>query len=380
MLKLIFLISVFISLTLNAQWIKSKEYDETVQRGINYAYNLEYKKANEEFNKIVLKYPEHPSGYFFVAMVDWCKILVDVDNEKYDEQFFAKLEVVINKCDKILEKNKNDVSALFFKGGALGFRGRLRANRGSWILAANDGRLALPIVQDAYKLDKNNYDVLLGIGIYNYYAEIIPEKYPIVKPIMTFFPKGNKKKGIEQLEEASQKSKYANIEASYFLMQLSYMYENDFISSQNVSEKLVAKYPNNSVFARYLGRNQIALNQLLNAKKTFENILKNCNAQKNGFNAVAKREALYYLGLIDFYDLKFDESLKYFYQADEISRSTDIEGASGFMVMINLRIGYIYDLQKKRNLAIKQYKKILKFSEYEKSHSIAKKYLKEPFR
>lgn len=376
-----FALILFLSYSIvQSQWIKSKEYDEIVQKGIAFTYNLEYKKAEEEFNKIILKYPDHPSGYFFIAMIDWCKILVEIDNENRDEIFIEKLDVVIDKCDKILDKNKNDVSALFFKGGSLGFRGRLRANREKWILAANDGRLALPIVQSAFKLEPKNYDVLLGIGIYDYFAELIPEKYPIVKPIMEFFPKGNKKKGISELETASKKSKYASVEASYFLMQLNYSYEKNYLKALNIANELTHKFPNNSVFMRYLGRINISLGNLHDSKIVFEKILENCNKNKNGYFSIAKREALYYLGLINFFNSDFNESLKYFYLCDELSRSIDNDGASAFMVLTNLKIGFIYDMQKKRNLAKSQYNKILNMKEFDNSHDVARKYLKENYR
>lgn len=98
-------------------------------------------------------YPESPAGRFFLAMIDWWKILIDLDYEGYDDIFYQKLEDVIFQCDQILDKDDKNVDALFFKGGAIGFRGRLRALRESWLKAADDGRTALPIVQYASKLD-----------------------------------------------------------------------------------------------------------------------------------------------------------------------------------------------------------------------------------
>ena len=119
-------------------------------------------------------YPNHPAGRFFIAMIDWWKILLDLDVETYDEQFYQKIEDVIYNCEQILEKNPKNIDALFFKGGAIGFRGRLRAYSESWLKAADDGREALPIVEQASLSDPNNVDVQLGFGIYNYYAEVIP--------------------------------------------------------------------------------------------------------------------------------------------------------------------------------------------------------------
>ena len=47
---------------------------------------------------------------------------MDPDNESYDDQFYDKLDNVIDQCDDILDKNSENVDALFFKGGAIGFQ------------------------------------------------------------------------------------------------------------------------------------------------------------------------------------------------------------------------------------------------------------------
>ena len=207
---------------------------------------------------------------------------------------------MIDKCDSILDKDPDDVTALFFKGGSLGFRGRLRANRGSWIKAANDGRLALPIVRRAYSIAPDNDDILLGMGIYNYYAEAIPEQYPIVKPLMLFFPNGDKKKGIEQLTAAAAKAKYAAVEADYFLLQLNYTHERQYEKALEIALKLFNRYPKNVVFHRYVGRCYISLGKWENAHAVFREILSRCDGSgggMEGYTDSSKREALYYLGV-----------------------------------------------------------------------------------
>ena len=130
--------------------------------------------------------------------------MIDLDNEEYDDEFIDKLEETIDYCDDLIDENSEDVDAIFFKGGALGFRGRLYSVRESWFNAALDGKDALPLVHEAYRIDPANDDVQLGFGIYNYFADVIPEKYPFLKPLMIFFPSGDKKKGIEQLKKAAE--------------------------------------------------------------------------------------------------------------------------------------------------------------------------------
>jgi tetratricopeptide (TPR) repeat protein len=365
--------------TLSAQWIVSGEFDAMAKRGITAVYNLEFERAESEFSSMVKNYPAHPAGRFFLAMIDWWKILMTIDDESYDDAFIGKMEDVIDLCDSLLAVNPNDVSALFFKGGALGFQGRLRANRSSWIKAANDGRLALPIVQKAYALAPENYDILLGIGIYNYYASTIPEKYPIVKPVMVFFPTGNKQKGIEQLTTASEHAKFAALEAKYFLLQLSYNYERQYSKAYDLSLSLLKQFPNNVVFHRYVGRSAYSLSKYGEAQGAFQEIVKRCENGQRGYSGIAKREAVYYLGMVSMQMQNYETALKYFYQCDELSRQLDKKEPSPFMTMANLRVGMIYDVQKKRNFAIMQYQKVQRLRSFENSHELAKQYLSSPY-
>ena len=362
-----------------SQWVTSPDFDAQAQRGISAVYNLEFEKANVEFSSLARNYPSHPAGKFFLAMIDWWKILMTIDDESNDDQFIERMDDVIELCDSLLDVNENDVSALFFKGGALGFQGRLRANRNSWIKAANDGRLALPIVQKAYSIAPDNFDILLGIGIYNYYASTIPEKYPIVKPVMVFFPTGDKAKGIEQLTKASEKAKFASLEAKYFLLQLSYNYERQYDRAYELSTSLWNRFPNNVVFHRYVGRSSYSLAKYGEAQSAFAEILKRCNEEQRGYSGFAKREALYYLGMIAMSTNNHDQALKYFYQCDELCRTVDKWEPSPFMTMANLRIGIIYDVQKKRNHAVQQYQKVQKLKKFENSLELADQYLKRPY-
>ena len=365
-----------------AQWLTDPDFDVHAKQGIDHVYNLEFDQAEKEFQYLISTHPNHPAGYFFLAMVDWWRILLDIDNESLDDRFLAKLDVVIDKCDSILNNNPDDVTALFFKGGSLGFRGRLRANRGSWIKAANDGRLALPIVRHAYSIAPDNYDILLGMGIYNYYAEAIPEQYPIVKPLMLFFPSGDEKKGIEQLTTVAAKAKYANVEADYFLLQLYYTHEKQYEKALEIALNLFSRYPRNVIFHRYIGRCYISLSKWDNAHAVFSEILSRCDGPGGGmvgYTDSAKREALYYLGVYTMNTGKYEESLQNFFRCDEVSRALDKNGESGFMVMANLRIGFIYDLQLKRSLAVQQYNKVLGMKKFETSYEQAEQYLKAPY-
>lgn len=362
-----------------AQWKLDDLNEQRIQRGIDHIYNIEFAQADREFSDVVKVYPDHPAGYFFQAMTEWWRILSNFDDESHDDYFKDMLEAVIDLCDKRLKKNKNDVTALFFKGGAIGFRGRLRANRGQWLGAANDGIVALPIVRKAYEIDPKNYDILLGVGIYDYYAAVVPKQYPIVKPLMIFLPSGDKKKGLEELEKASLYGKYARTEARYFLLQANYSYEKQYNVALGYAQSLHQMYPRNPLFHRYLGRCYVNLGYWAEALKMFSEVRDRFTSGQEGYDLHDGREAYYYIGKFHFMAGEFDKALQNYYTCDEHSRKLDKDGASGFMSMANLTIGMIYDAQRKRSLAIEQYEKVLNMKEYENTHTEARRYLEKPY-
>ena len=370
---------LFVYSNTQSQWLDDPILEQRLLRSIDKLYNYEFDGADSDFTEVIRSRPDHPVGYFFRAMVQWERIISNFDDESQDDKLYQMLDVVIEMCEKRLDEHPNDVAAMFFNGGAVGFRGRLRANRGKWLGAANDGMVALPLVRKAYELEPNNYDVLLGIGIYNYYASVVPERYPFVKPAMLFFPSGDRKKGLEQLRQASQKAKYAKVEAMYFLMQNYFVYEKDYANALELARKLHAKYPNNSMFHRYVGRCLVSTGYLGEAKDIFVDIEKRCSKKQLGYDTYDAREAYYYLGKFDFMAGRFDAALNNLYRNDELSRKIDKDEPSGFMSLGNLLIGMIYDIQGKRQDAMQQYKKVLAMKEYEDSHTESKKYLEKPY-
>lgn len=364
---------------LKSQSQDTKEFDAKTERGIEYVYNLEFEKAEKEFGDLIRLQPQHPAGHFFLAMVQWWRILIDIEDESRDDAFYDALDSVVDLCDEMLEKDPNSVTALFFKGGSIGFKGRLKAHRSEWIAAANAGRKALPIVQEASSLAPDNYDILLGSGIYNYYAEVIPEEYPFVKPLMLFVPPGDKQKGIVQVALAAEKGNYAAIEATYFLMQIYFMYEKDYHKALSLAENLHNRFPNNMLFHKYLGRCHVALNNWQLAEQVFAEIQSCARNHKRGYNASTEREAEYYLGLNEMAMHRYESALQHLYRCDELSRALDTDEPSGFMVMANLKVGMIYDVLAKRDLAVTQYKKVLAMKQFRDSYKQAEQFLKTPF-
>lgn len=374
---ILFIILTGSSIAQNYDWIR---HDSLVKAGVNQIYGIEFDKAEKTFDTVVKEYPTHPSGKFFKAMITWWRILLDLDNESMDDKFYDQLDECIDICDEILDENEKNVDALFFKGGSLGFSGRLRAIRESWFDAALDGKEGLALVFDAYKSNPKNIDIQLGFGIYHYYADVIPQRYPAVKPFMVFFPKGDKVRGLKELENVAWNGRYARIESRYFLMTLNFQFEERMDEARKWGKLLLHDFPNNPNFQKYYGLTFVKENNYKEAAKIFREIYNRSLKGMPGYNKRYKREAAYYLGMDFKNNNTADSSAYYFEISEKLSREIDKEKESGFLINTVLYLGMLNDQLGRREKAIKYYNEVLKLKERNNSHALAKQYLKNPYK
>ncbi len=377
------MLNLFLILLINLQTHSfnfTPRQDSILQSGIKQIYNIQFEEAEQTFKQFVKKYPRNPAGRFFYAMVDWWKIMLDLQQTKYDEDFIHRLNVSIDFCDSLLEENSNDVAALFFKGGALGFRGRLYSIRHEFLKAALDAKDAVPLIAKTRKLAPDNKDVELGFGIYNYYAVAIPEEFPFIKPMMIFFPGGDKQKGLEQLKDVALNGHFAKYESMFFVMLVYYQFEKNYDSAFVYAKKLHLLFPNNPVFHKYVGRCIVHQANWIQAGEIFKGVFRKCRMNFAGYNEKTEREAAYYVG--NWYKIVglYDSALVYFRISELLSEKLDARKPTGFLANSLLYLGMIYDALGKRELALEKYKATLKIKDFKGTHKLAQRYLKNPYK
>lgn len=365
-----------------AQWAMLKtDADSLVRTGADYIYNVQFDSAEVAFKELINRYPDHPAGYFLQTMVDWWKITIYRRSEALRESFLEKCSKTIEVCEAILDTNEMDITGLFFKGGTLGYRARFYANNREYFFAASDGKEAYEIMEKAHIKAPGNSDIMLGTGIYNYFSKAIPEQYPALKPVVFFFPKGNKRLGILQLRASMLKARYTKIEAEVALMQIYYSFEEDFDQAHYYANDLHEKYPENPYFHRYLGRTTVKKGNWKNIENIWREILVKCLKRSTGYHNKTAREATYYIGLSLQRKREYEMAAKYLNKCIEVSEyiEEDEDENSGFLVSAHIKLGQVYDRMGKREQAKEIYRKVLELDEYRDSHKKAERYLEKPY-
>ncbi|GMQ23453.1 hypothetical protein Aoki45_01350 [Algoriphagus sp. oki45] len=271
-----------------------------ITKAINSMYNFDFPTAERDFLVIMYQYPEHPLPDFLMALGYWWRIEVDVTNTRYDNVFVQYLERANDKAERMFDANPNNKEAAFFLAAGYGFLGRLYSERKSWTKATFAGKNALKYMELSRGEEEFNPELLLGDALFNYFSVWIPENYPLLRPVMALFPKGNKELGIQQLETVASNAFYTRVEAQYFLFRLYASMENRPYDALRISEYLHQKFPNNPYFHRSYARHLYSVGRWSESVRESYEILDRIDQKQTGYEANSGRYASFYVAEYNF--------------------------------------------------------------------------------
>lgn len=320
--------------------LMDKDVQIDATEAVNDMYNFKFEKADRQFRWLAQDYPEHPLPYFLLGLSQWWRMAPDITDEQYDQKFMEYMDKSIELAEVMHDQNPENVEASFFLSAGYGFKGRLYAERKNWRKAATAGKNALKYLDESRDKSDLSPEFLFGDALYNYYSVWIPENYPLLKPILVFFKKGDKELGIKQLQEVANNAFYTRTEAQFFLMRILAIEEKDLIKALQVSQYLNKTFPDNPYFHRFYARLLYTTGRQWQAEKVSLNILEKIDSGLVGYGPVSGRYAGFFLGQIYVNQNKLEEAQLYYQRAVEFSESSD-ELESGYYLYSLIGLGDI---------------------------------------
>ena len=235
--------------SLNGQILNDSNSVTLIKKSIDYVYNFKFDNADKVNQELIKLYPGHPLNYLLKGMITYWKNYPLITTSEQRESFESDMRQCINLCDKI-KKPSNEAEILLVNLCARGFL----------LLFYTDNDLSFevfPIASSTYQCIRRSFeftaeylDLFFFTGIYNYYREAYPEAHPVYKTLAFLFPKGNKIKGLNDLQMVASNSILLKAEAYAFLTDIYLYFENNFPKATSYSKNLHVIYPDNP---RYLG-------------------------------------------------------------------------------------------------------------------------------
>nr|WP_244545435.1 tol-pal system protein YbgF [Algoriphagus locisalis] len=348
-----------------------------ITKAINSMYNFDFAAAERDYAVLAIQYPDHPLPEFLVALGYWWRIEVDVTNEKYDATLLKYLDRSIDKAQAMFDADEENKEAAFFLAAGYGFKGRLYSERRSWTKAAWAGKNALKYMEYSRGEEEFNPELLLGDALFNYFSEWIPEHYPLMRPVMALFPKGNKELGLQQLEEVATNAFYTRIEAQYFLFRLYASEEKEPFKALQISEYLHTKYPDNPYFHRSYARHLYAVGRWPQSVQESKEILDRIDAGQMGYESNSGRYAAFYIAQFNERMGNQAEAKKYYLKTLSYGEESESQ-ESGYYLHSLLQLGKIANQEKNKTLAKKYFKEVKKYAKRKHpAHQEAREYIKK---
>jgi tetratricopeptide (TPR) repeat protein len=183
------------------------------------------------------------------AVNTWWRIQLDPLSTTHDVEFESKIEAAITATRAWTTREPLRAEAWFYLGGAYGARAQWWVLRGRRLAAARDGRRIKEALERALALDPGMADAYLGLGLYQYYADVAPTTLKMIRWIM-LLPGGDRTAGMEQMLRARDSGRLVRSEVDYQLHIIDVWYEKQPARAVELLDRLRSRHPHNPHFSQ----------------------------------------------------------------------------------------------------------------------------------
>lgn len=196
-----------------------------------------------------------PACRLLQAVAVWWRIQIDPYDTTRDADFRARVEAALAATAGWTLREPARAEAWFYLAGAYGARAQWRVLRGERLAAARDGRRIRDALERAVALDPGLADAHFGLGLYQYYADVAPRAFKILR-WMLLLPGGDRERGLQEMLQARRAGLLAGGEADYQLHVLYLWYEKQPERAVALLSELAARYPHNPHFRQTIAEIQ----------------------------------------------------------------------------------------------------------------------------
>jgi hypothetical protein len=233
--------------TVYGQMLNDSASVTLVKKCVDDIYNFQFDSARDISQKINHFFPQHPVVYLLNGMIMYWENYPLIPSSPARKAY----EYTLQNCIRLCESKHTPEDSAEYLLANLGARGML-------LLFYFDNNLTkevFPLVISTYRYIRQSFeytshyfDFFYFTGLYNYSREAFPEVYPVYKMVAFLFPKGNKEKGLREIQTAAENSIMLKAESLNVLSEIYLSFENNYQQACIYSKSLHEMYPANSQY------------------------------------------------------------------------------------------------------------------------------------
>lgn len=373
-------------------WVPTRSSnDADTKKGFDYFYNLEYDKSIREFDTALQAHPNDPFAVNHVLSAVIFKELYRIgalDTEAYASDSFLNKKFLqpldpkvhdrvnqlsaqsIDLSEKYLDKNPNDINALYARGVAKGLRSTyMGMAEHAWFAALRNAIGARHDHERVLELDPNYVDAKMVVGI-DYYV-LGSLSWPVKVAASVAGLSGNRQKGLQYLRDVAAQGNPevawdAKIALALFLRR-----EQQYREALQVVGGMYQAFPRNFLIATEYAHLLNAAGHGAEAVAAYKKIVTGCKS--NGFTVCRIEIPAYGLGEAMSGQRDFQGA------ADAYELAATSTSDAEFKQRAMLKAGEMYDAMNKRDAALEKYKAVIAANSDSESADLARRYMKQAY-
>lgn len=368
-------------------------FDPLVKEAYNRFYLLDFPGATERFERFHAMHPGDPQATALLLNAVLFQELYRLDlldttfyandgfltgrhatqeDPKMRDRILGLADEAIHEADVRIDKNANDIDALYARGWA-------RALKCTYIAMAERGfasgfRLATKARDDETRvlhLDPDYVDAKLVTGVYEYVVGALPLPFKFFIGFAGIT--GSKSKGLEMLNDVANRGIMSASEARTVIA-LFLRREAKYKEAIQVVRELVKEHPHNYLFRLEEANLRKDAGEGMDAVKAYEDIVG--NAAKPGYFVSARLELAYFgLGDAQRGQRHYDEAAAAYEKA-----AFSLNVGTELKIRSLVAAGQCRDLNGERQRAIQNYQAAIDAGPNTSRADTARKYLNSPYR
>jgi hypothetical protein len=200
------------------------ERDEAYRQALEVLYDGDIDGALTRIRGLVSASPEDPLGLYVETLIFCWKIEQGGESTTLDKEFEARIERALAAAQAVLKKKPGDARALLARGAAQGVKSRFHLFRLHRTEAARAAVKMREDLREVVKRQPASKDALFGLGLYDYYADVLPKLVKVVR-FLARMPGGDRGRGLALIEKARRGSLLHDREAQIQLYEIYAFYE-----------------------------------------------------------------------------------------------------------------------------------------------------------
>lgn len=230
---------------------RAAEPADPIRAGYELFYRGDLRGAYNHFRALAERGPNNLAAAYGALSAVYVR---DQAEEALEAEFDERADALLRRAAARLERDRQDGEALFYLAQTHGLRAGYRFQRQKDFFGAVRDATKSKHYSEAYvQLDPGRADAYLGLGLYNYYADIAPAFLKLLR-VLLFIPGGDRSQGLQQIDRAAREGELWAPQAKLELVQIYGWLEGRVDEAVGLAEALARTYPENPEIGLRLAR------------------------------------------------------------------------------------------------------------------------------